>query len=91
MSQVKKEPHEWGRLKGHWHAPSGKLSDHSGFWNPEYAMADNIYAWSRHAYHYSSKPILLTEKQFEQAMEAAKGYPVTPPYGPAVSRIRKGK
>lgn len=84
--QEKKTAEEWGKELGHWHSPSGISYDQNGFWKREYAAANALHGWSRHAYHYASDPLLMTKKQFLAAIDAAQIGP--DPYGPALSKIK---
>ncbi len=41
------------------------------------AAADVLYRWSIHAHHYPQQPILLTDAEFAEALDAAGAYPAS--------------
>lgn len=87
MKQDKRTPQEWGKELGHWHSPSEKEHDHTGFWKREYAAADTLHGWKRHAYHFAKEPQLMSKKTFEAAIDAAQLGPE--PHKPALSKVKK--
>src|SRR5690606_38526028 len=51
------------------------------------AAAGYLHGWTKHAYHFSDKPLLLTEEEFLAALKAAGDYPLVPPHKPALSEL----
>jgi hypothetical protein len=50
-----------------------------------YAAADKLHGWTEHAHHYQGpgQELLLTEEDFNKALEAGAGYPEVPAHRPA--------
>jgi len=52
-----------------------------------YPAADVLHGWSHHAFHYQDPKaaFLISEQDFDKALEAAAGYPACGPHEPAVA------
>lgn len=87
MSEEKRTPLAWAERKGlfrasrfAWEAPSV---------DQRWAPSDALYGWSEQAYQHQApeQAFLISENDFEKALEAAFQYPAVPPHAPAIAPI----
>lgn len=83
----KLEPHEWAEKLGNFRGKDSRLPQSQDFFTPAHAAADFLHGWSKHRHHFQSAPLLITQADYEAALEAAGGYPVTQPCEAALSPV----
>lgn len=83
----KLEAHEWGEKLGNFRKRDARLPQSEDFFTPAHAAADFLHGWSKHRHHFQGAPLLITQADYEAALEAAGGYPTTQPCEAALSPV----
>jgi hypothetical protein len=80
-------PLAWAERKGHvgHQDPTKPWAEPAPDWR--FAAADALHGWSAQAYHYQAEAaeFLISEADYDAALEAGAGYPATPPHAPAIA------
>jgi hypothetical protein len=82
---------EWAKRLGHIQQANPHVPQSITHYDWRHACADVLCGWSRHAYHYQNDPLLLTQEDYETALENAAEYPNKPAHEPAMSPLVKPK
>lgn len=77
-------PDAWGRKLGHFKVGDVRLPQNVQHFDPQHAAADELFGWSRHAYHYQAEPFLITEADYLEALKTAGSFPVSAPHPAAL-------
>lgn len=77
LGQVRKAPQHQPQLRTHY------------AW--QHAAASSLHGWEQHAHHYQNAPLLLTQADYQAALDAAAEYPAKPAHAAALSPVMKGK
>jgi hypothetical protein len=84
VSALKLTPDAWGRKLGHFKAGDTRLPQNVQHFDPQHAAADELFGWSRHAYHFQAAPFLITETDYIAALKTAGEFPVSAPHPAAL-------
>lgn len=84
-AEERKQPSEWAAAKGHFVPAPADQPWKGARVDPRYAAADALHGWGHHAYHYANQPLLITEEEYEGALDVAEQFPCELPQGPALS------
>lgn len=82
---VKKTPEQWARVLGHMKLADPRIPQSTTHADWQHAAADKLHGWGRHAYHYQAEPMLLTQDDYQAALDAAAEYPNKPAHEPAMA------
>lgn len=86
MEEQYESPLFWAKKHGHVSAPDPrKTLNTEPVLSVQYRVADRLYRWSEHDYHYCTEPFTLQECDFEDAMLAASLYPNVEPHEEALT------
>jgi hypothetical protein len=81
-------PHAWGEKLGLCEKadPARPWIESHADWR--FAAADKLHGWSDHAHHWQGpdQQLLLTEQDFQAALQAGADYPAKPAHGPACGK-----
>lgn len=84
-------PEQWAEKLGHVKKASPftpQLSTHPSW---QHAAADSLHGWSQHAHHYQAEPLLLTQSDYQAALDAAAEYPNKPAHAAAFGKPKQPK
>jgi len=87
----KRTPEDWAERLGHIKKRDKRIPQSETHPDWQHAAADKGHGWSKHAFHYEKDPLLITQADYEAALEAAASYPTTPLHEPAMSPMLKPK
>jgi hypothetical protein len=89
--EVRRRPEDWATRLGHMHQAKENIPQSTTHADWKHATADRLHGWTKHAHHYQKDPLLLTQKDYETALENAAEYPLKEAHEPALSPLLKPK
>lgn len=84
-------PEQWAEKLGHVKKASPFTPQLSTHYSWQHAAADSLHGWAQHAHHYQGAPLMLSQADYQAALEAAAEYPNKPAHTAALSKLKKGK
>lgn len=99
VGAIQRTPADWGHRKGNLFAPSERQPWVEVHARNFHAEADALHRWSEHAHHFQPRQLedgtvdptgvfVLTEADYEKALEAAAGFPACGPHKPALAPFK---
>jgi hypothetical protein len=88
---ARRRPEDWATRLGHMHQAKENIPQSTTHADWKHATADRLHGWTKHAHHYQKDPLLLTQKDYETALENAAEYPLKEAHEPALSPLLKPK
>lgn len=81
---VKLTPAQWAEKLGHMRRADPRIPQSVTHADWQHAAADRLYGWAKHAYNFQTQPFLLSQADYELALEAAAQYPLKAPHAAAL-------
>jgi hypothetical protein len=83
----KRTPAEWAAKRKLTKARDPRLPQSTDWVHPSHAVADKLYGWSEHAYHFQAEDqrFLLTEADYVAGLQTAGQFPTVAPHAPAMT------
>jgi len=82
-------PEQWAQKLGHVKKAPPFQPQLSAHYSWQHAAADSLHGWAQHAHHYQGEPLLLSQADYEAALDAAAEYPNKPAHAAALSKLKK--
>lgn len=89
LAVVRRTPLQWAEQLGHIKQGDPRVPQSKTHADWQHAAADKLHGWSKHAYHHQGDPFLLSQEDYEAALENAAEYPAKSAHEPAIAHIAK--